>query len=83
LALDRGEWLASCPNLLTLVKGLWYSLDRRLDGPQSQSGHSGEKIFLPCPCPELNPVHLVCSLVTKLTELIFFWEVNSISILNY
>jgi hypothetical protein len=24
-------------------KSCWYPLDRRLDGPQSQSGHSGEE----------------------------------------
>jgi len=37
-------------------KSSWYPLDRRLGGPQSQSGSSGKekKKALPCPCQESN-----------------------------
>jgi hypothetical protein len=35
LALDGGEWSASCPGRFTLGKESQYPLDRRLDGPQS------------------------------------------------
>jgi len=34
--LDGGEWSGSCP-------GSWYPLDRRLSGPQSQSGCGGKE----------------------------------------
>jgi hypothetical protein len=41
-ALDGGEWSASRPGrFIPQVKSTWYSLDRRLGGPQSRSGHSG------------------------------------------
>jgi len=56
-ALDGGEWpqlhaLAALP----LGKGPWYSLDRRLSGPQSQSRQSGKKKKIPSLClPENEP----------------------------
>jgi len=41
-------------------------LNKRLDEPQSQSGHGGEqKKFVSC--QELNPGHPACSLVTILS----------------
>jgi len=41
-ALDGGEWSASRPGrALTPGKDPQYPLDRRLGGPQSQSGHRG------------------------------------------
>jgi hypothetical protein len=44
LALDGGEWAASCPGSFTpKERAPWYPLDRRLGGPQSRSGHSGEE----------------------------------------
>jgi hypothetical protein len=40
LALDGGEWSASCPvSVLPPGKGPQSPLDRRLGGPQSWSGH--------------------------------------------
>jgi hypothetical protein len=42
-ALDGGEWSASCSSRFPLGKKSWYSLDRRLDGPQSKSGSRGEE----------------------------------------
>jgi len=43
-ALDGGEWSTSCPSCFTPQgKTPWYPLDRRLDGPQSCSGHSGKE----------------------------------------
>jgi hypothetical protein len=50
-ALDGGEWSASLPGRFTPQgKSLWYPFDRRLGGPQSQSGHgSEEKNFQPLP----------------------------------
>jgi hypothetical protein len=37
-------------------KNLWYPLDRRLDGPQSQSGHGGKEIKVPSfPLLEIEP----------------------------
>jgi len=42
LALDGGEWTAPRPgHALPQGKDPWYPLNRRLDGPQSQSGHRG------------------------------------------
>jgi hypothetical protein len=44
LALDGGECSASCPQpLYPQGKSPWYPLDRRLGGPQSQSGCGGEE----------------------------------------
>jgi hypothetical protein len=46
---------------LPLGKSLWYPLDRRLGGPQGQSGHwSREKS---CPCCELSTGHPASSLL--------------------
>jgi hypothetical protein len=43
-ALDGGEWSASPPGRFTPQgKNLWYSLDRRLGGPQSHSERGGEE----------------------------------------
>jgi hypothetical protein len=42
-ALDGGEWSASHPGrFIPQGKSPLYSLDRRLDGPQSQSGRGSE-----------------------------------------
>jgi hypothetical protein len=70
LALDGGEWSASCPCFFIPGKESWYPTDRRLGGPQRWFGHDGkEEKSLPCPYLESNPDHLTCSLVTILTEL--------------
>jgi hypothetical protein len=43
-ALDKGEWSASHPgHALSLGKDPQYSLDWRLGGPQSRSGHRGHR----------------------------------------
>jgi hypothetical protein len=48
-----------------------YTVDRRLGGSQSQSGCDGKgKIFLPCPCWELNSGHPAGSLVAILTDIL-------------
>jgi len=41
LALDGGEWSASCHSLS--AGKVTYLLDKRLGGPQRWSGHSGEE----------------------------------------
>jgi hypothetical protein len=46
---DRGDWSPSYPCHFTAGA----PLERRLGGPQSQSGHCEEKIS--CPCQELIP----------------------------
>jgi hypothetical protein len=52
-------------------KSLQYPLDKRLDGPQSRSGGSGEeKISLSRPCRESNPGRPDLCLVTILAELL-------------
>jgi hypothetical protein len=43
-ALDGGEWSATCPCCFTPGGSPQYPLDRRLSGPQNQSGHCGEEI---------------------------------------
>jgi hypothetical protein len=48
-ALDEGEWSASHPRPLYLGNHPWYPLDRRLGGPQSQSGYRAEQKNLPLP----------------------------------
>jgi len=46
-ALDGGERSASCPSSFALRESPQYPLDRRLGGPQSQSGHDiKEKLLL-------------------------------------
>jgi hypothetical protein len=57
LALNGGEWSASHLSHFTVrVKCPWYLLDRKLDGPQSWSGHYGvEKISFPS--RESKPSH--------------------------
>jgi hypothetical protein len=56
------KWVVSFP-LYLLGKGLWYPLDRRLGGPQSQSGwHGEEKILDPTRAQTLTPGHPACSL---------------------
>jgi len=39
LAPEGGDWSASCPSHFVPRERPWYPLDRRLGGPQSQSGH--------------------------------------------
>jgi hypothetical protein len=47
-----------------------YLSEKRLNGPQSQSGCCGkEKRCLPTSYQELNPNHTACSIITILTEL--------------
>jgi hypothetical protein len=41
--LDIGEWSASWPSHFTMGKEQWYPLERRLGGPQSQSGHGSKE----------------------------------------
>jgi len=54
LALDGGEWSASCPGYFhPWRKTLWQL------GPQNQSGHSKEKNILPLPGFELLTTHPV------------------------
>jgi len=43
LSLDGGEWSASCLSCFTHRVRALYPLDRRLGGPQSHYGHSGEE----------------------------------------
>jgi hypothetical protein len=65
-ALDGGEWSASRPRQLYLQgKSLWYTLDRRLDGPQSRSGRGGEeKNFQPLPGLEPPIIQAIAQLYT-------------------
>jgi hypothetical protein len=54
-ALDGGEWSASRPGrALPRGKDPRYPLDRRLDGPQSRSGHRGYRKN-PLPLPGIEP----------------------------
>jgi hypothetical protein len=54
-ALDGGEWSASRPGrALPWGKDPRYPLDRRLDGPQSRSGHKGQRKN-PLPLPQIEP----------------------------
>jgi hypothetical protein len=56
LALDGGEWSASCPGRLHLQgKSPWYPLDRGFGGPQSRSGRGGEEKNSQPPRRESNP----------------------------
>jgi hypothetical protein len=57
-ALDGGEWSASRPGRFTRgEKSTPYSLDRRPDGPQSQSWRGGEeKSFIIVSTGNLTPV---------------------------
>jgi len=48
-------------------KSFLYPSDRRLGGPQNQSGSSGEEKN-PCSYQELNPCHPVHNLVIILSE---------------
>jgi hypothetical protein len=63
LAPDGGEWSASRPGrALPPGKGPQYALDRRLDGPQSWSGHRGYRnnnLPLPQIEPRLSSVYLL------------------------
>jgi hypothetical protein len=59
-ALDGGEWSASHFGRFIHREGSWYSLDRRLDGPQSRSGRGGEeKNSHPLPGIELRIIQPV------------------------
>jgi hypothetical protein len=59
LVLDRGEWSASCLQLLyPQGKGIQHPLNRRLGGTFCQSGCLGEG-KISCPCWELNYDSLV------------------------
>jgi len=50
LALDGGEVRFMPQPLYPQGKSPWYPLDRRMEGPQSQSGHGGEgRNFQPLP----------------------------------
>jgi len=57
-------------------KSPWYPLNRRLSGPQNQSGHSGEKIPIIAPAGELNsgcPAHSLVSILTRLPQLLLLY----------
>jgi hypothetical protein len=43
LQLDGGEWLASCFSCFLVRKERWYLSDRKLVGPQGQSGHCSKE----------------------------------------
>jgi len=43
LALDRGEWSASCPVHFIPRETPPYQVDMKFGGPQSWSGHGGEE----------------------------------------
>jgi hypothetical protein len=50
LVLQEDEWSTSGTSYYTTVKELWYPLNKRLGGPQCQSGHfEKEKNFFPLP----------------------------------
>jgi hypothetical protein len=52
-----GEWSASRPGRFTAGgKSPRYPLDRRLGGPQNQSGRRGEEKILPLPGLEFRPL---------------------------
>jgi hypothetical protein len=56
-ALVGGEWSTSHPGCFTRQgKSPRYPLDRRLGGPQSQSGRFGEEKILGLPGLELRPL---------------------------
>jgi hypothetical protein len=58
-------------------KNLWYSLDRRLGGPQSWYGCDGEeKDLLPLPGIELRTLSSSPWLVTIMTEIFWFQRGN-------
>jgi len=42
MAVDGSEWPASCHSYFTQGKKSWFPVNRRLDGPQKQSGCSGK-----------------------------------------
>ena len=42
-ALDENGWATSCPCRLTILKELWYPMNRRLDGPHSRSADFGKE----------------------------------------
>jgi hypothetical protein len=62
-----------------------YSLDRRLDGTQSRSERGDEKgkKSLLCPYRKWNHRHLLCSIVTVLTELCVLSNSGSFIRINY
>jgi hypothetical protein len=64
-SLDGSEWSASRPGRFThWEKSPWYSLDRRLGGPQSQSGRCGEEKNLTLAgnrTPAIQPVARRCT----------------------
>jgi hypothetical protein len=62
-----GEWLSSCPVHFTPEETIQYPLDRRLGGPQSQSGHGDE--LKNAALQRINMWSFSHSLTTILTEL--------------
>jgi hypothetical protein len=63
-ALSGSEWLTSCPGYFTPGKECRYPLNRRLGGPQSQSGcFEEEKNLLPVlGCEPRTVQHIALSL---------------------
>jgi hypothetical protein len=75
LILNRGTWWSLLVSftllpLYPLWKSHWYSVNRRLGGPQSPSWRSGEEQII-CPLPAVEPRFLgsACSPVTVSTAL--------------
>jgi hypothetical protein len=70
-ALDGSVWSVSCPGRFSPRKDPRYTLDGRLDGPQTPSGRGGEekKRSPNCPWQVSNPGRSAGRLVTILIEL--------------
>jgi len=66
-AQDGSKQSRFTPSTLPPGREPWYTLERRLDAPQSWSEH-GSKNKNPCSCQELKCSYPACSLVTILTE---------------
>jgi len=67
LALDTGKWLTSSSGRFTPGEGGWYPLNRRMGGPQNQSGHFGQEKnllplqkFNPRPKPIVHTLYQLC-----------------------
>jgi hypothetical protein len=70
LALNGGEWSASCPDhFVSRERAPGTHQIRDWVGHRDSVEDEVAKGKYPCPCWELSPIHPVCSLVTLLSEL--------------